>query len=701
MRSTVKGFVKCSACSVLFLSGLQADVSFAHEFSIEEMTVFGRQQNLIGAANSASQGSISQAELSLRPLLRTGEILESVPGMVATQHSGSGKANQYNLRGFNLDHGTDFAAYVDYVPVNMPSHGHGQGYTDLNFVIPELVGEINYKKGSYYADIGDFSGVGSAQIFSANQLLDNRVQLSLGENEYQRLLAIGQLDAATSKFIYGLEAQTYSGPWDDVDEDVEKINLWLKQQWQIEHSDLISLSLMLYDNQWNSADQIPARAVEQNIISPYGSIDPSLGGESHRYNLSARWRKKISDHQTFDASVYAVDYGLNLWSNFTYFTSTDGDQFEQVDHRKYYGWDVRYGVKSTFSGLDISNVFGTHARVDDISELGLYDASQRERTGVTRSDEVTQSNTSAFWENTVHWNEQWRSVLNLRYDYYQFDVTPRDAREPSTMSVNGGKVNDDLVTASATVAYTLNTAAETYLSVGQGFHSNDARGVTLTQDPNTGEISDAADPLVDTMGYEWGLRLFTSEKLNASLAWWHLDIDSELLFVGDEGTTEDTGVGSVRKGFEFTAYYYVNEFWTLDFEYATTQAEFDTAVEGTREIPGAIDEVFTSGVNFNWYDRWSAQLRLRHVGDYPLAISPDSGQLMKADGSTLLNLRLRYAFNDQFNVSLDALNVTDSDDRDVEYFYASQLAGEAAPVDDRHYHIVEPRTVRLYFEFRY
>lgn len=669
------------------------NVAIAHGTNnIEEVTIVGRKTNLVGEATSASQGHISQEELSLRPLLRAGEILETVPGMVATQHSGSGKANQYFLRGFNLDHGTDFATFVDAMPVNMRSHGHGQGYTDLNFIIPELIGEVAYKKGSYYVDSGDFSATGSATLHTAKQL-NNQLSLGLGENGFGRALVAGETETPEGKIIYGFEHQIYDGPWEDIEEDIGKTNLWLKHIWGDE-SNQFSVNVMAYDNTWNSADQIPERAVEQNFISELGSLDTTLGGNSSRYSVSANWQKKQYD-SSFAANIYAIRYSMDLWSNFTYFTQAEGDQFQQVDDRMIYGGDISYTKWDHIFDNDMSNTFGLETRFDDIDEIGLFSSSARQRTGVVRSDRVEELSVSAYWENKIQWTHRLRSVVGLRYDTFHFSVDPLAAADSSTLEQNAGTANDDIVTGSLNLIYSLNDNYEAYASIGNGFHSNDARGTVIELDPTTAEAVSPVDPLVGTLGYEVGGRAFLTDKLNASIALWYLHIDSELLFVGDEGITEDTGVGSRRKGIETTAYYSINDNWTLDMEYAYTDAHFESPIDGSDEIPGALESVVSAGLLTHINDRTYGHLRVRYFDDYPL----DGGE--RAASSTLVNLRLGYRFNDKTNITIDVLNLLDSNNHDVEYYYASQLATETAPVDDNHYHIFEPRTFRAYVTFEF
>lgn len=660
---------------------------------LQEVEVIGRRVNLVGSASTASEGLVSQNELALRPLLRTGEILESVPGLVATQHSGSGKANQFFLRGFNLDHGTDFATSIDGMPINMRSHGHGQGYTDLNFLIPELVQEIEYRKGSYYADVGDFSGAGSAKITSMQQM--NRQQFSLGAGEYGfgRLLATGGVDAMDGEFIYGLEHQIYAGPWDSIDEDVGKTNVWLKQQWLREDGGL-SLSFMGYDNTWNSADQIPARAVAQGLITDFGSIDPTVGGNSSRYSLSVNWEQR-AESSRLTASAYAIDYDMELWSNFSYAIEPGGDQFRQVDQRRIYGGEFEWQTQGTLGSLDMLNAFGGELRIDDIGQVGLNHSNARAYTGPIRLDAVDQWSTGLYWSNTLQWTENFRSVVGARYDYYDFSVQALNAGDPTTLSANTGETTDDIVTSNLSLIYTFNANSEVYASIGEGFHGNDARGTTIRRDPVSGELVQAVDPLVPTLGSELGVRFFFSDQLNASIALWQLDIDSELIFVGDAGNTEDTGVGSERQGVEVTSYYQMNDKLSFDVEYSYTDAQYERPVDGLTDIGGALEHVFSGGIHYRPTTQIDAHLRVRHFGDFPL----DGG--VQAEGSTMMNLRLGYQATENLHLNLDLLNILDSNDHDVEYFYESQLPWETMPVEDRHYHVFEPRSFRLYATYRF
>ncbi|CAA0125540.1 Vitamin B12 transporter BtuB [Halioglobus japonicus] len=680
-------------CTLLLLP-VSALATAASSPELEEVQVTGRHINLVGAAVTASEGLISQEEIALRPLLRSGDVLELVPGMVATQHSGTGKANQYFLRGFNLDHGTDFATYVDGMPVNMRTHGHGQGYTDLNFIIPETIVTLAYKKGPYYADVSDFSSAGSAHLKTPDKFDDGLLEVGAGENNFYRMLLLDSVPLMDGTVSYAMEANRYDGPWSDIKEDVKKYNLMLKYARSLGDGEA-SVSVMAYDNKWHSPDQIPLRAVEEGAIDELGSIDETLGGKSRRYSLATQWQ-----NERWDVSAYAIRYTLNLWSNFTYFLDdeVDGDQFEQRDNRWLYGGKSEYRQALSLAGLAVTNRYGAEFRYDDIDEVGLYKTQGRNRLGPIRSDRVDEWNTGVYVESEIAWSDRIRTVLGARYDYFNFEVDSRIDQNINGIDLgsNSGKEHDDKLALKGSAIYTFNEAWETYFSIGQGLHSNDARGATAAVDPVDGSSVSPVDPLVDSLGYEVGARGFLGERLNASIALWRLEIDSELLFVGDAGNTEASR-GSRRKGVEVSTYYRLTDQWTLDLEYAYTDSKFtDYAPEGD-DIPGSIDQVLQAGISAELDSGWFGSLRVRYFGERPLV---EDGSV-ESDDSTVVNLRAGFQAK-QWSVKVDVLNVLDSNDHDIDYFYASRLPGEpTGGVEDIHYHVLEPRTVRLYVGYHF
>jgi outer membrane receptor protein involved in Fe transport len=684
----MKRFRYCLLFSAVALSisstKLAADPLSAHV--MEQITVKGRQTDLLGQASSASEGIIGSAEISDRPILRTGEVLEFIPGMVVTQHSGSGKANQYFLRGFNLDHGTDFSTSIDGMPINMRSHGHGQGYSDLSFLIPELISQIEYQKGAYQANDGDFSAVGSAR-FSIQNRTPTDISVGIGQDNYQRLMAKGSSKQGNGNLLLAGELQQYDGPWRDINEGVEKLNA-LARFSQFLGAGQLSVTAMAYDNSWNAADQVPARAVASGQIDRLGSLDTTVGGESSRYSVSAQW---YSD--AWQASAYLIDSKMDLWSNFTYFLTdpVNGDQFEQVDKRQIYGGELSHHWHHRLGEFAVEHVVGVQLRYDDIAEVGLYNTKARQRLNTVRSDKVQQGSVGIFSQSDIQLNADWTAHLGIRYDYMDASV------DSALTTVNSGDASDDIVSLKAGISYQFAPHWQAYLNTGQGFHSNDARGATTLADPITLAAVEPVDLLVKSDGAELGLRFFDYTAFNASLAIWYLELDSELLYVGDAGTNEPNR-GSKRYGVELAAYYWFGSNWSLDAELAFTRSRFIGNEDGEGNyVDGSLPLVASMGLIYKADRPWQASLRLRHFGKRTL----DSFNEQRSAATTVLNAGYQYAWQ-QWQFGVDVLNLLDSNDNDIDYFYSSRLQGEPADgIEDRHSHPLEPRTLRLKLTYRF
>ncbi len=669
--------------ALTFTPGAQADSLSGSMF--EQITVQGHQTDLLGQASSASEGVIGNGEIADRALSRTGEILEFIPGMVVTQHSGSGKANQYFLRGFNLDHGTDFSTFVDGMPVNMRSHGHGQGYTDLSFIIPELVQQIDYKKGAYYAENGDFSAAGSARFSLQNRTVD-LVELGLGDDQYQRLLAKGSVKQGLGDVLLGMELQRYDGPWTDINEDVQKVNLNARYSRPL-GSGQFAVTAMAYDNRWQSADQIPKRAVDAGIIDAFGSLDTTVGGDSSRFSLSASWRS-----DAWQGSIYAIQSDMDLWSNFTYFLNdpVNGDQFEQVDQRWIYGGELSHHWHHRVGEFALEHVAGVQARYDDIAEVGLYNTKARARLNTVRQDQLQQGSLGLYSQTLLELSADWSAHLGLRYDFFAADVA-------SSLDANSGDVSDGIWSAKAGLSYQFAPRWQAYASAGQGLHSNDARGATTKVDPQSAEPVAPVDFLVRSNGAELGLRFFDYSAFNASLALWYLAVDSELLYVGDAGTNEP-GRASKRYGVEMAAYYWFGGNWSLDAELALTRSRFTEEVtQQGAYVEGALPLVLSTGLVYKANAPWQASLRLRHFGKRVL----ESFNQQRSNATTVVNADYRYQWQ-QWQLALELLNLFDSKDNDIDYYYASRLIGETQQgVEDTHSHPIAPRTLRFKLSYRF
>lgn len=651
---------------------------------IENVTVYGYRSNLIGTSIAAAEGIVGSAEIAARPVSRTGEILEFVPGMVVTQHSGSGKANQYFLRGFNLDHGTDFATSVDAMPINMRSHGHGQGYTDLNFIIPELIQDIQYRKGPYYAEVGDFSGAGAAKFALKNSLDKSEVNLTAGDFDYQRLYTAAQLDLDSGRLLFGVEAQRYAGPWADIDEDVHKTNLLVRYSSRRTDGEF-SLTAMGYRNRWNAADQIPQRAVEQGIIDSLGSLDTDVGGDSSRYSLSTQWT-----NPNWSMNAYIVDSDLHLFSNFTYFLDDpiNGDEFEQVDDRQLFGGELVRNWQADIAGKPATQKLGVQLRHDAIDEVGLFKTRARERLSTTRVDAIDETSLAFFAQSDIQLTERMRWHLGLRHDYLQVDVR-------SNLAQNSGDASDDITNVKAGVSYNVSDKLETYFNFGQGFHSNDARGATIVVDPVSGELSEPVDLLSRSQGAEVGAKLFDNNRYSISTSLWYLALDSELLFVGDAGNTEASRA-SERSGIEIASYYWFAEGWSIDSELAWTRSRFtDNQLEEGKYVDGSLPFVASAGISYAPAQTgFHGSVRYRYFAERRL----DSFNL-RGNSTSVVNLGIGYRWQ-QVSVGLNVFNLFDSSDHDIEYFYPSRLAGEPeGGVEDLHFHPVEPRSFRVNVEY--
>ncbi len=665
------------AIALAALSGPPAVAHEGHTDAIEELVVYGRAEERIGIARSASEGLVGYDDLELPPLLRVGDLVEAVPGMVATQHSGTGKANQYFLRGFNLDHGTDFAASAEGVPLNMRTHGHGQGYLDLNFLIPELVATTDFRKGPYTARIGDFSSAGSSN-FTFQERLDSTIFTAvLGEHDYYRGLAAGSVDTANGVLMGAVDATGYAGPW-VLDEELAQYKLFGSYAFGIGEA-RAKITVQGYDGEWHSTDQIPRRAVQSGQIGALGFIDPDLGGDSQRYALTgaldvAGWR----------FSAYAVDYEMALYSNFTYFLENpdDGDQFEQRDRRNIYGINFEAAEKQ-LGARPLLLRWGGDFRSDDIAEVGLYQTVARTRNNTLRQDAVEEWSIGLWGETEMRFTDRLRAVAGLRADYFDWQV---DAAQ----SANSGRGSDETISPKISVAYRFHDRLEGYLNWGRGFHSNDVRGATITVDPGSGEPADPVPVLVDSEGSEIGLRFELGREFNATLAVFQLDLDSELVYVGDAGSTEPNDA-TRRTGFEAAAFWQASDWLAVNAAYTFTDAEFTVDQGGGREIPGAVASTFTLGMNAAWTNGLAASMRLRYLGEAPLA----EDNSVRANDSLLLNGGVAYR-REQLELRFDVFNLLDSNDNDIAYFYASRLAGEAADgVEDLHFHPLEPRTARV------
>lgn len=641
----------------------------------DEIIVYGRALEQIGVAISGSQGTVGYADFENLPISRTGELVENVPGVIATQHSGTGKANQYFLRGFNLDHGTDFAGFVDGVPVNMPTHGHGQGYLDFNFLIPETVERIDFRKGPYFADVGDFSAAGTI-AFKTYDTLEPFAQATLGEFGYVRATAGGSMATGSGTLLLAADATLSNGPW-VLDENLEKYNGLAKYS-SGTSDDGFSVQLNGYRARWDSTDQLPERSVQSGDVRRFGFIDDDLGGRTTRIGAVVN-----AATGGFKIDAFATYYDLKLTSNFTYFLDDpiNGDEFQQADRRGVFGGSLAKSWTGTVGAIPVALTIGGNLRYDMIDRVGLFRSVGASPIRTIRSDTVEELSTAIFADATLSLNDRLRVYLGARGDYIGFNVE-------SDLAANSGDGSDGLFAPKAGLAWRPFDTVELYANYGHSFHSNDVRGATITVDPATGLAADRVPVFARAKGAEFGGRIERG-NFNASLVGFTLDLESELVFVGDAGATEPNDA-TRRYGVEASAFWQPLPWLTLDAAYAYTDAKFRGVDPSAREIPGAVAEVISGGISAKPMAGLDLTMRLRHFGKAPLI---EDGSVM-SDPTTLVNIG-GFFQSGRLRFGAELFNIFDSNDADITYFYGSQLASEASPVDDRHFHPVEPRQIRL------
>lgn len=644
-------------------------------------------ENLVGVASAGSEGAITAAQLAVRPVNRAAEVLETVPGMVISQHSGEGKANQYYLRGFNLDHGFDFGQTVAGIPVNMPTHAHAQGYADSNFLIPELVSGVQFRKGPYYAENGDFSSAGSANINYFNVLDRPVVTFTGGSFNYGRFLAAASPKVGRGNLLTAFEWERDNGPWVSPN-NKDKFNGVVRYS-QGDPRNGLSLTFLGFSNHWHSTDQIPQRAIDAGLITRFGFIEETDGGETARYAGVVDWQRSGANDST-RVTGFAQRYNVQLFHNFTYFLNDpdNGDQFEQFEERWTTGGKLTHRRLKRVRGMPTETLVGVDVRNDSVGgPLGLYRTVATSRISTVRADEADQTSVGFFGETEVEWGRKLRTTVGVRGDLYRWRVV-------SNNPLNSGSDASAIVNPKISTAFGPWGGTEFYANVGTGFHSNSALGILLNVDPVTGDSAAPAPAFARATGAELGMRTVAIRGLQTTITGWYLGFDSELIYVGDSGSTEE-GPASRRSGIEITNYVYPNKWVALDLDLSFSRARFVGLPEGENFVPGALNRVISVGLGVNPPAGVAAgvfgSIRLRHFG--PRSLIEDNSE--RSRSTSILNGEVGYQLSPRARVRVDGFNLLDSKVSDIDYYFESRLRDEPAPVMDRHFHAAIPRSARV------
>ncbi len=685
--------------------------------ALQTVTVAAQRLSLIGIATTASQGVVVNSEITLTPAYRPGQVLETVPGLDVTTHSGEGKANQYLMRGYNLDHGTDLAVFVDGMPINEPTHAHGQGYADINFLIPELATDISYTKGTYYADEGDFASVGSVHIKYLDTLPD-QASVTVGTEDFQHYLVAGSTPVGNGNLLGALETQHYDGPW-TTPGDQRKVNTVLRFS-SGDAEEGYSLTAMFYHDLWNAQTDQPERALTEGLISsPYSELDPSDAGYAERSSLSWMFHEALGDG-VLSANAYAISNHLTLWNDFTHFLvdPLNGDQEEQHEDRTTVGGDTSYAWTTQIGGISNDWLTGVHSRFDynDVERIPTEDRiplTAAELAAVdypafySEDDTVRLSSVAGYVQDTTHWTDWFRSVIGFREDYmYGSDV--------GTWS---GTASRALPEPKASLIFRAAENTELYASYGIGFHSDDLRGVNQARI----EGVPGAPLIAKQTGEEIGVRQdFLDHKIATTVALYSLDAQSETTYNPDIG--QDTaGPGSHRTGFEVNVTYQALQWLELYGSYSGDRARYTTPFDdGTGHLGEYLPNAPFATGQFNLYvtnlGPWSGGLEYRYLSSFPLssgpcadsAVATDFGHgLTCADAPTAKGMvfgsgygewngDVRYAFGRGWSAGLGVYNILNKKANAMEYWYVDRLPGEPSYGQaDIHFHPLEPTTARL------
>ncbi|HEX2791860.1 MAG TPA: TonB-dependent receptor plug domain-containing protein [Steroidobacteraceae bacterium] len=723
------GFNVPAVADTVVADTVVADAAGNYGQTLQEVTVTAERLELLGTASSASEGVVADQELQLTPAYRPGQLLETVPGLIVTLHSGEGKANQYLMRGYNLDHGTDLETYVCGMPINQPTHAHGQGYTDLNFMIPELADGISYTKGPYYPSVGDFGAVGSVRM-SYRDTIPDQVSATVGTLDYQRYFAAGSQALGSGQLLAAAEFQHYDGPFLTPD-DARKENLVLRYSDGDEHNGY-SITSMFYHQLWTNTTDIPVRAITEGFVPDrFGTLDPTDGGHAQRASLSIEYHKAVAAGE-FSVSSFFIYNQLHLFNDFTHdlFDPIHGDQEDQFENRHELGGAASYTLPVALGPIQNEVAVGVLTRYDLLGvgrlpsegQVSLSPPPAGDPASFSNNDQVYLFSGAAYLQAITHWTSTLRSLLGVRDDYqHGTDVDYLAALHETAGYTNGGTKQQSLLQPKASLIYTPTNYLEFYLAAGQGFHSADLRGVNQDRSVDLGLPN---TPLLAKLdGEEVGVRTEIARSIALTFAVYNLWQQSETTIDPDVGM-DTAGPPSRRYGYEINITYQIRRWLEFYGSFSGDHTRFTHAFDdGTGHLGNYItDAPYATGsaaLYLSHLGPWRGGLNYRFLGNYPLSSGPcvNSAATHDFPGATScanaptalgqidgkgfgeLNADAHYAFRSGWGASLGIYNILNTHAAAAEFWYVDRLRSEieAYPEGraDVHQHPLEPIMARF------
>lgn len=630
--------------------------------------------------SAASQHTITEEDIALQPMDRPGNLLRLAPGLVTTNPSGGpGKADNYLLRGFDADHGTDLAGFLDGMPLNLRSHAHGQGYLDLNFLIPETMKRVDVYKGPYQVQFGDFATAGAANFITREVIEEGVVQVAGGQFNMQRNLLMFSPTKGSVRSLVAVESFYTDGPFVTPNR-AGRVNGLAKATMNPDSHSELSLSGTYYQSRWNRQGEIPLRAVEAGLISRFGSIDPYQGGRTQRATGQARYHYDVSSGGTLFAEAYLQSYRVDLVSNFTFFLDdqVNGDGIAQMDRRYVYGGEVGYRQRGKLLDLEGTVTLAMQTRMDD-AHVRLGRQRQWVPTGTTSDSQIREASYSPYLKLELYPAPWARLTGGVRADYFQFNV--QNLCQSGCPQNPSGSADAVITTTKGNLVLGPWAGTEIFLNAGTGFHSNDARAVVS---------SSAVQTLPKATGYEVGLRTRQWDRVEVSATFWLLDLTSELVFQGNLGTTQILGA-TRRYGTDLGSRLQLLDWLSLSGSATLNTAEFRETGQPIPQAPtmtgrGELTARLPSGL--------MASLQMVHLGARPLM----QDRSITAQPWTVFNYAMRYRpvtkgwwRNMEGFVSVN--NLMNTTWRQTQLAYETRLASDPAPVNGLQFTPGGPRTV--------